>query len=62
MSEQIETTRKEITTFEEYLSVYFPQTKQNKNNVPATPEEIGMTMAEETLLHIQNLLLQNKKG
>lgn len=61
MSEQTETTPKEINNYEEYISVFFPQLKkQIKVGVSATPEEIGAKMAQETLTHIQNLLAEDK--
>lgn len=63
MNEQTETTSsKEISNYEEYLLMYFPEAKQNNHNLPKTPEEVGIKMAEETLVHIQNLLLENKTG
>ncbi len=63
MSEQTEITpSKEISNYEEYLLIFFPELKQNNHDVPTTPEEIGIKMAEETLIHIQNLLLENKAG
>lgn len=52
-------TSNEIKNYEEYLSIFFPGLIENNEDTPTTPEEIGMKMAEETLIHIQSLLLDN---
>lgn len=56
---QTETTSSEIKSYIEYLSAFFPQFVQDKNDGVVTAEEIGIKMAEETLVHIQNLLTKN---
>ena len=61
MSENKEVnTSKDIENYEEYLSKFFSNLEQVKQET-LTPEEIGMKMAEETLIHIQNLLVNNNK-
>jgi hypothetical protein len=52
---------KEISNYEKYLSIFFPNTEQTKsNNISA--EEIGIKMAEETLHQIRELLKGNKQA
>jgi hypothetical protein len=60
MNMQIETTSSEIKSYEEYLSAFFPQFVQNKNDEVVTAKEIGIQMAEETLTRIRDLLVENK--
>ena len=62
MNQPIETTPKEVRTFEEYLSTFLPNLHETESNATITPEETGIRMAQETLTQIQNLLLENKPG
>ena len=54
------TTSSEIKNYKEYLSAFFPQFVQDKNDEEVTAKEIGIKMAEETLQLIRNLLTENK--
>jgi hypothetical protein len=50
----------EIKSYDNYLTAFFPEEKQDENSEIVTPKEVGVKMAEETLTHIQNLLAENK--
>lgn len=59
MDARTETNPREISTYEEYLLTFLPFLSQSKSSIVLTPEEIGIKMAEETLMHIQNMLAKN---
>jgi hypothetical protein len=62
MNMKLTTNSTEIKSYEEYLTVFFPELGRTEDGDVVTPKEIGIKMAEETLSHIQNLLTKNKSA